>query len=144
MNKKSDDRYTFNLWIPDLFDNTGGIQVYSSFFLQALLKIYPEANYEIFIKHDSLRLKTRTFFNQNTNFYCFGRIHFSLRTWAFAAKLISIGLWKFPNVIITTHLNFLPIAYLLKRFTNIPYWTFDPNKVVILPNTFDANRFQPR
>jgi len=184
MNKKSDNKYTFNLWIPDLFENKGGIQVYSSFFLQALLKIYPEASYEILIKHDSFTLKIRNFSNENTNFYCFGRFHLLLRTWAFASKLISIGLWKFPKIIITTHLNFLPIAYWLKRLTNIPYWTvahgieawdikspplqralhhanlilavssytrnrlikeqnLDPNKVIILPNTFDSNHFQP-
>lgn len=101
----------------------------------------------------------------------------------FAIQLLTYGLWQRPSLIISSHLNFTVIAYLLKRIIGIPYWSvahgaeawniqdstlkvalknadrilavsnytrdllltqekLQPDNVLILPNTFDANRFQ--
>jgi glycosyltransferase involved in cell wall biosynthesis len=177
------NKNNFHLWFPSLFESTGGIQTYCRFFLQAIQNIYPNADYDILIKHDrlsSVDLSTIA----PTRFHFAGSIPLPLRTPVFAAQLIGWGIWKRPKLIITGHLNFTVAAYWLKRLTNIPYWTvahgieawgiknsalhialhhadlilavssytrdrlikeqnLDPNKIVILPNTFDFNRFQP-
>jgi glycosyltransferase involved in cell wall biosynthesis len=171
-----------HLWIPDLFNFKGGIQVYSAFLLEALESFYPDINYDIFLKHDT-HSECDFLYKNNTNFHFSGVWPLFLRTPAFAAQIIGRGLWERPNLVITTHLNFAVAAYWLKRVAGIPYWTvahgveawniqrpalqkalhhadrilavsnytrdrlikeqnLDPNKVFILPNTFDYNRFK--
>lgn len=171
----------FHLWIPNLFEFKGGIQTYSAFFLQALQNIDPDATYDIFVKHDTKSLPD---FPHTINFHCSGTVPLSLRTPAFAAQILTQALFHRPDLIISTHLNFTPVAYLLKRLLGIPYWTvahgieawniqdakikkalhhcdrilavsqytgdrltkeqgLNPEKISILYNTFDSNRFQP-
>jgi glycosyltransferase involved in cell wall biosynthesis len=121
--------------------------------------------------------------HQAMRFHRAGDVPLFLRTPAFAAQLLTQGIWQRPDLIITTHLNFAVVAAQLKRLTGIPYWTvahgieawnltnrarqmalqnadrilavspytrdrllkeqaLDPAKVVVLPNTLDATRFQ--
>lgn len=172
----------FHLWFPNIFEFKGGIQVYSAFLLEALQNIDPEARYDIFIKHDT-RCPPEFSSRDNLHFHFAGKWDLSLRTWIFALKILLYGLLQQPDLIITTHLNFTPAAYWLKRFAGIPYWTvahgveawniqrpalkrglrhadrilavshytrdrllaeqnLDPQKVSLLPNTFDATRFK--
>jgi glycosyltransferase involved in cell wall biosynthesis len=178
--RQSQRRYHFHLWFPELFNTTGGIQRYSLFCLKAFQAIYPNFNYDIFIKHDT----NLPLASPGLRFYVTGNWRLSLRTLAFASQLIAFGLWQRPQLIFSTHLNFSVAAYRLKQLTGISYWVvahgieawniqnsvvkmalhhadlilavsgytrdrllkeqnLDPNKVVILPNTFDSNRFQP-
>ncbi len=176
-------KHRFHLWLPNLFEFKGGIQTYSAFFLQAIQNLYPDAEYDIFIKHDK---KPSSDFTSvaKTRFHCAGTIPLSLRTPGFAAQLFGQGILQNPDVIISTHLNFTQVAYQLKRLRGIPYWTIahgveawnidnpkllnalhhadrilavsrytgdrllkeqnlNPQKVSILPNTFDADKFLP-
>ncbi len=184
MNKtlSSPKKNDFHLWVPNLFNFKGGIQVYSAFLIEALQKIHPNENHEIFLMHDTRERENFLAFN-NTHFHFAGGWSLSLRNPAFAAQILGQGLWQRPNLVITTHLNFTVVAYWLKRLTGIPYWTvahgveawniqrpalqtalhhadrilavsgytrdrllkeqnLDPEKISILPNTFDANRFK--
>ncbi|MGB3532978.1 MAG: hypothetical protein WBA13_05620 [Microcoleaceae cyanobacterium] len=43
----------FYLVFPNLFGFKGGIQVYSGFLLTTLPQLYPEADYNLFLKYDS-------------------------------------------------------------------------------------------
>jgi len=172
----------FHLWFPNIFGFKGGIQVYSAFLLQALQSLYPNSNYEVFLKHDTDKSPDLTFLN-HTRFHFAGRYPHSLRTPTFAAKLLGYGIWRHPSLVIATHLNFTEAAYWLKRLRGIPYWAIahgveawniqrpalqkalheadrilavsnytrerlleeqhlDPTKVLLLPNTFDRDRFQ--
>ena len=116
------NKNNFHLWFPNLFEFTGGIQTYCCFFLQAIQNIYPDTDYDIFIKHD--RHSSPNFSTlAPTRFHFAGSIPLPLRTPVFAAQLIAWGIWKHPKLIITGHLNFTVAAYWLKRLTNIPYWT---------------------
>jgi glycosyltransferase involved in cell wall biosynthesis len=171
-----------HLWFPNIFEFKGGIQTYSAFFLQAIQNIYPDANYDVFIKHDKKPAPDFTTVAP-TKFHFAGAIPLKLRTPIFAAQLIGWGLLQRPNLVIATHINFTIAAYWLKKLIGIPYFTiahgieawdiknpalqkalhhaelilavssytrdrlieeqnFDCNKVVILPNTFDAKKFQ--
>jgi glycosyltransferase involved in cell wall biosynthesis len=170
-----------DLWIPSLFESKGGIQVYSAYFLSALRSILPNSPHRIFLKHDipSQIPSTPTTITYLTS----GQTLPGLRTPAFATQIIQTSLRHPPHLIISTHLNFVLAAWLLKKLRKIPYWTvahgieawdiqspflkialkdadrilsvshytrdrllteqnLDPAKVVVLPNTFDSNRFK--
>jgi glycosyltransferase involved in cell wall biosynthesis len=176
---KTPSQYLCHLWFPDLFNATGGVQRYSSFCLKAFTTFAPSFNYDIFIKHDT-HIAPKL---PNMSFHKTGNWPLSIRTPAFAAQLLSFGLWQSPNLIFSTHLNFIPVAYQIKQLIGTPYWTvahgieawniqnptlkralkhadlilavsnftrdrllkeqdLDPDKVVILPNTFDADHFK--
>lgn len=111
-----------HLWIPNLFNLKGGIQVYSAFFIKALESVYPNVNYDIFLKHDT-HYERDLLYTKNADFHFAGAWPLSVRTPAFAAQIIGRGLWQRPNLVITTHLNFAVAAYWLKRLAGIPYWT---------------------
>jgi glycosyltransferase involved in cell wall biosynthesis len=169
-----------HLWIPNMFEFKGGIQVYSAFLLQAVQQIPQIDQCEVFLKHDC-QPDSESF--QEISFHCAGKWHPRLRSLVYAAQLFKYGIIQRPDLIISTHVNFTLVAYWLKRFANIPYWAvahgvdawniqkpmlqtallhadrilavshytrdrllreqpLDPEKVVVLPNTFDAQRFQ--
>ncbi len=171
---------TMHLWIPNMFEFKGGIQVYSSFFLQALQGITHFKQCHVFLKHDR-QADSQEFLG--VEFHCAGGWSPRLRSLIYAAQLGRYGLQQHPDLIISTHVNFTLVAYWLKRFAGIPYWAvahgvdvwdiqkpmlkraiesadrilavshytrdrlleeqnLDPAKVVVLPNTFDADRFQ--
>jgi glycosyltransferase involved in cell wall biosynthesis len=182
MMKNATSPIRFHLWFPNIFEFKGGIQVYSAFLLEALQTISPHILYDIFIKHDK-RCPPELFSPANLHFHFAGQWSLSVRTLIFALKILCYGLWQQPDLIITTHLNFTPAAYWLKRLTGTPYWTIahgveawniqrpglkralrhadrilavshytrdrllkeqnlDPQKISLLPNTFDPTRFK--
>jgi glycosyltransferase involved in cell wall biosynthesis len=118
---KSVDHTKIHLWMPNVFEFKGGIQVYSVNFLSALQNIHPDINYEVFLKHDTRSLPNFHFLS-TTKFHCYGNFPLPLRTAIFASQLIGIGLGQRPNLVISTHVNFTPAAYWLKRLAGIPYW----------------------
>ncbi|MDH6079404.1 glycosyltransferase [Chrysosporum ovalisporum ANA283AFssAo] len=115
-------RAKIHLWIPNLFEFKGGIQTYSAFFLQAIQNIYPDANYDVFIKHDKKPDPNFPTLGK-TKFHCTGTVPLALRTRAFAIQLLTRAILQRPDLIISTHLNFTPAAHQLKRLLGIPYWT---------------------
>jgi len=174
------DNYLIHLWMPNVFEFKGGIQVYSYFLLKSLQNSYFNQCYEVFLKHDT---GASPHFLNSTRFHCAGTFPLALRTLVFAAQILGHGFWQHPNLVIATHLHFTKAAYWLKRMTGIPYWTvahgveawniqhsglksalhyadrilavshytrdrllkeqhLDPAKISVLPNTFDATRFQ--
>lgn len=171
-----------HIWVPNIFEFKGGIQVFSAFIVEALQNLYPNTRYKVLLKHDTYSLSKISYL-RNTHFHFCGAWPLSLRTLAFANQIISFGLLERPSLILSTHLNFTIAAYWLKRLTGIPYWAvahgieawniqrpalktamhyadriiavssytrdrllkeqnLDPAKVSLLPNTFDASRFQ--
>ncbi len=111
-----------HLWIPELFCSKGGIQVFSGFLLQAVRTLYPHANLSVVLKNDSANIV-----NQNSDYladirtYCSGSIKSPFRTIFFAMQLIGLAIAQKPNIIITTHINFAPIALILKKLIGTKY-----------------------
>lgn len=122
MVKKTLLPHKIHLWVPNLFNLKGGIQVYSAFLLKAIESLYPNIKYDIFLKHDT-SCEQDLFHSNNAHFHFSGVWPLSVRTPAFAAKIVGRGLWERPDLVITTHLNFTIAAYWLKRLAGIPYWT---------------------
>lgn len=108
-------------WMPNIFEFKGGIQTYSAFFLSALQNLYPDNDYQVFLKHDS-QSSAKLSFSKNTKFNFYGRVPPHLRTPIFATEIVRQGIWQSPDLVIATHINFTQAAYWLKRFKGIPYW----------------------
>ncbi len=108
-----------------MYGPKGGIQVYSQFLLEALLRCYPDKRYSVFAKHDSngSRGIPAAAEPANVRFHSGRAWSPMLQTKAFAAQIVGRGLLERPELIISTHLNFTRAAYLLKRVVGIPYWT---------------------
>jgi len=119
--QKPSHRTTFHLWLPNIFEFKGGIQVYLAVFLKALQSLYPHSDYEVFLKHDTRSLPDLSFLT-NTKFHFYGTWPLPLRTAVFATQIAGFGLWQRPSLVISTHINFTPVAYWLKRFAGVPYW----------------------
>jgi len=112
---------TIHLWFPNIFEFKGGIQVYSAFLLEALQSLLPNKDYEVFLKHDTGYPSDLPVL-PNTRFHCAGTWPLRIRTPIFASQIVGGGLWRQPNLVIATHLNFTPAAYWLKRLSGVPYW----------------------
>ena len=171
-----------HLWFPNIFGVKGGIQVYSAFLLQALQRAYPQAQYDVFLKHD-VKTSSDISYLPHTRFHLTGKSNSKLSTLCFASSIIIQGLLQRPDLVISTHINFAQAAHCLKRLNGTPYWVvahgidawnitnprlqaalraadrilcvssytrdrllseqnLDPDKVLLLFNTFDPNRFQ--
>lgn len=169
-----------NIWIPNLFETKGGIQGYSLALVKAIQQNFPHGKYHLFVKHDS-EIPAH-FSSPSTKIIVAGKISLPLRTLFFAIQLVLGTIYTKPDLIITTHLNFAPVANLLKALFGIPYYTvahgieawnletprlksalrkadkilavshytrdrliqeqnLDPQNILVLPNTFDQQKF---
>jgi glycosyltransferase involved in cell wall biosynthesis len=114
----------FHLIFPNIFDFKGGIQVYSTFLLKALQDVYPEADYNVFLKYDkqNLQKQQNLQFLSSTKFHYFGNLPKLLQTILFATKIIILAILQRPTVVISTHVNYATACYILKVLTGTPYW----------------------
>ncbi len=109
-----------HLWCPGAYETDGGIEAYSA----ALVGALAENNVQkitVLAKHDSLAALRRSAPN-GVLAAGTGDVPLRLRTPAFAALLVGRAVAERPDLIITTHLNFAPVAAWLKRRFAIPYW----------------------
>jgi|GEM_PF-3509041 len=110
-----------HLWIPNMFEFKGGIQVYSAFLLDALQQLKLNVDYDVFLKHDT-QTTGDVPARANTRFHFAGSYPLPVRTAAFASQILAQGVFQKPQLVISTHINFAPAAYRLKQLTGIPYW----------------------
>ncbi|MFM6010491.1 MAG: glycosyltransferase [Dolichospermum sp.] len=111
-----------HVWIPDVFEFKGGIQVYSAFFIQALEKILPNSDRHIFLKNDAKSTDDLQF-NPDTRFQFAGKWKSSwLHTPVFAFQVLLAALQERPDLIICGHINFSPVAFQILKLLKIPYW----------------------
>ena len=172
-----------HLWFPGIFDFKGGIQVFSTFFINAIETVLPNADRSVFLKNDKCQ-STNLQFDSRTQFYCSGQWTSTfLHTPYFTIQVLFSAISNKPDLIICGHVNFSPIAYKISSLLNIPYWVIiygvdvwdlkdinkakglksadkiisisqyttdrvvkeqniDPNKIVLLHNPIELNRFQ--
>jgi len=145
----SSSNLKIHVWTPGIYDFKGGIQTYSKFFLQSLERLCPEAQIQIFSTHDcpNQPLKRKGLSHQpsllgketveetiskttgetaseiTSQFHGMGNWPAKVRIPAYGARVAIAGLNQQPDLIITTHPNFTPVASYLKQIASIPYWT---------------------
>jgi phosphatidyl-myo-inositol dimannoside synthase len=110
-----------HLWFPNLFDFKGGIQVYLQDVLQGLGEQFPELKIKVYDKLDQGK-NEESMNGHNISFKYYGSTPNYLQTIHFAWSLLTGALVERPNLIISGHLNFAPVAYWIHRLTRIPYW----------------------
>jgi glycosyltransferase involved in cell wall biosynthesis len=111
-----------HVWMPDVFQFKGGIQVYSAFFIQALERILPDSDRHVFLKNDAKSTDDLQF-NPDTKFQFAGQWkHSWLHTPVFAFQVFLAALQERPNLIICGHINFSPLALQILKLLKIPYW----------------------
>ena len=110
---------TIHVWVPEYTSAVGGIQTFSRFVIRALRDIFPRAELEVFSKNDTSFPDPAN--NSATIFRPLGWWPTRLRTAAFAAELTGRAVRERPNLIITTHANFAPVAHSMKSLLGIPY-----------------------
>lgn len=115
-----------HIWMPNLFGFKGGIQVYSDYLLKAIQRLLPQAQCDIFLLHDRPTDRPNRQPNSacpNTRFHFTGSTFQQVRNPLYAAQIMSYATLSRPDLIVSTHLNFSPVAQVIKRIANIPYWT---------------------
>ncbi len=173
---------SIHLWLPNIFEFKGGIQVYLQDVLRALEIELPDRNFLVFDKLD--RAKPQQEFSSARFLFLYsGKFSGIWQTIHFTINTIKASLTNRPQLILCGHLNFAPVAWLINRFTNLSYWiivygvdaweikskwkikalnkaskiisisdytrsrlveehNLCPDKIPLLPVTFDASRFQ--
>ncbi len=113
-------RSTIHVWFPDLYAK-GGIQVYSTFFLRALVESFPQHHYTVIVKNDPPNTLDGMW-PANVTIRQLGAWHQFTRTPPFATRLAFEALKDRPSLIICGHLNFTVAAHWLKRTLGTAYW----------------------
>jgi len=108
-----------HVWMPDYVSAMGGIQALSRFLVRARGECLPDAEIVVLTKND--RSVPDPEENTVTRFSTVGWWAPSQRTAAFTVELLRCAGRERPDLIITTHVNFTPIAHWLKKLFKIPF-----------------------
>ncbi len=102
-----------------MFEFRGGIQVYSTFVLRALAELHPDWRIDVFLLHDRAGAAD---FPPNVRFHCSGAWPGPLRKLSFAASALVAAALRKPELILSTHLHFGPLAEKLRGLFGSRYW----------------------
>jgi glycosyltransferase involved in cell wall biosynthesis len=119
--QESENKILVHLWVPNLFEFKGGIQVYLQDVLQALIYKFPNLSILIFDKLDQGQ-PPDSFDSPNISFRFSGNLPKFLQTYHFALNLMIKAVIKHPKLILCGHIHFSPVALWIQRLTKIPYW----------------------
>lgn len=116
-----DNPRSIHLWVPNLFEFKGGIQVYLQDVLQAITDEFPRLSASILDKLDKHKPQGQ-FDSKTFSFFFSGHFPKVLQTPYFSLNLILEVIRAKPDLILCGHLNFSPVAFWIHRLTKIPYW----------------------
>jgi glycosyltransferase involved in cell wall biosynthesis len=107
------------IWVPELIAREGGIQSYSIEMVEAAAGILGPDRVTVLSKLDDPKaLQER--FGGKVKTYATGNIPAVLRTPAFALLLLAVAFLEGPDLILSTHANFSPVAAWLQKWKGIP------------------------
>lgn len=114
-------KYDYQLLFPNILGFKGGEQVYGYFLLCALDKLYPNSKFKVFLKRERACNQPDSF-SSKFKFYCFGSLPRLLQILVLSIKFVGVGILQKPHLVITSHVNYAPICYVLNFLTGTPYW----------------------
>jgi glycosyltransferase involved in cell wall biosynthesis len=121
-NVKMSKTSKIHVWLPDIFQFKGGIQVYSAFLVQALEQVLPNSDRHVFLKNDT-HVTEDIQFNKQTKISFAGRWKNTFwHTPIFASQILLAAIAERPDLIICGHINFSPLAAKIFNLLKIPYW----------------------
>ena len=183
MSNESDARrMKIHVWVPDFASGIGGIQTFSRFVVRALRDLFPSAHITVLSKNDASYPDRAD--DVADRFHASGWWSPRLRTAVFAGRLFLEAALGRPDLIITTHVHFAPVAQFVQKVFGVPFlavghgievWnipkrsvrdalraasslaavsdfsrqrmasalSISPDRIALLPNTFDAEKFVP-
>src|SRR5690349_6810267 len=103
---------SLHLWLPDLPSSQGGIQMFSRHLLEALQNSGSIEKLRVVVKNG--RAMPATSSNERVQFHTAGRWPRPIRTAAFAALAATWAARDRPDLIVTVHAHFSPLAALIK------------------------------
>jgi glycosyltransferase involved in cell wall biosynthesis len=108
-----------HIWAPDLFSTTGGIQAFSRYLIDAVRAGASSKYFRALIKNDLPDdiLDKRALHNFNA----YGNWPLRLRSARFALGCMRHAWRERPSLIVSTHLNFGPLAMVARRSIGAPY-----------------------
>jgi phosphatidyl-myo-inositol dimannoside synthase len=117
MNKK------IHVWTPGIAPGSGGIQVFSRDLIRALATAYQKHSITVFSKNDkqSHPIDFQDIEHQPIKYYYYERKKNFMHSVRFAIGLFFRAIIDRPALIITTHVNFTPIAAVLKKLIGVKY-----------------------
>jgi len=108
-----------HIWAPDLFSTTGGIQAFSRYLIDAVRADAFSKYFRALIKNDrSADIPDKRALH---NFNVYGDWPLRLRSARFALGCLRHAWRERPGLIVSTHLNFGPLAMLARRNFGAPY-----------------------
>lgn len=116
---KKDLISNLHIWVPDLFSATGGIQAFSRYLIEAVQAEAFSNCLRVLIKNDlpdDIPDKRALH-----NFNAYGNWSLQLRSARFALGCLRHAWRERPGLIVSTHLNFGPLAMVARRSFGAPY-----------------------
>src|SRR5262245_54412118 len=107
------------VWAPDLFSNTGGIQAFSRYFVEALLMETAEKEIRVLVKNDYPKDLPKN--NDSFHVSACGDWPVRVRSPRFALGCLTETWLERPSLIVSTHLHFGPLAQLARSCFGTPY-----------------------
>ena len=114
-------RLRIHFWCPGLRQQGGGIEAYTLAFVQAADAWDAGAEITVCAKNERREVAGESAAGHLKRLTT-GDVPLRLRTAVFSACIIVRALFERPDLIVITHLNFSPVARLLKWLFGIPYW----------------------
>jgi glycosyltransferase involved in cell wall biosynthesis len=108
-----------HIWAPDLFSTTGGIQAFSRYLIEAVHTGAFSNRFRALIKNDLPDDNPDK--RALHNFNAYGNWPLQLRSARFALGCLRHAWRERPGLIVSTHLNFGPLAMAARRSVGAPY-----------------------
>jgi glycosyltransferase involved in cell wall biosynthesis len=106
-----------HIWAPDLFSTTGGIQAFSRFFVEALITEAHFREVRVLVKSEYIKPRRNGLPKADAS----RRRPSRMKSMGFAIECLRHAWRKCPDLIVSTHLNFGPIARVAQRSFGTPY-----------------------
>jgi phosphatidyl-myo-inositol dimannoside synthase len=116
-------RPLIHVWVPNVFEFKGGIQVYLQDVLTVCATDFADFDFLVIDKLDR-DPPTDPLYANNFSFALSGKVPKFWQTSHYTLNLIRQAYLKPPSLILCGLVNFSPVALLLHRLLGIPYWIF--------------------
>jgi phosphatidylinositol alpha-1,6-mannosyltransferase len=107
------------IWAPELIAREGGIQSYSIEMVEAAAEILGPDRVTVLSKSDDPKA-LRKRFGAKVKTYATGNVPDFLRTPAFALMLVALACLEGPELVLSLHPHFSPVAAWLRKWKKIP------------------------
>jgi glycosyltransferase involved in cell wall biosynthesis len=114
---------TIHVWAPGIREGTGGIQAFCRTLVMAVKQGFPDHDLHVLLKNDDAD-DTDPLRQMGVRFTSVAAVPAALRTAAFAARGIALGVAERPVCVLGAHLHFLPAIQALRALTGTKYAGF--------------------